>query len=227
MKERAEFSIPRQETEPQVSIDYLFYFGSFNPPTYGHYWAMAESLRQVQPKNGLVIFPGSSSHWKNNLVSYEHRRNMLMLGLAEFPELESRVRLSHIERDLELSGFTVETLQKYRTAVGETNQFGLVVGADIIQSFDQWRSWQELLNGTHIFVMSRGEIRTEQEISQNIPAAVKEYADKKIHPLVVASDSSYLHVSSTDVRQDLETQENSTHIPDSVLAYIKQHQLYL
>jgi nicotinate-nucleotide adenylyltransferase len=226
MKEHEVFSQPVQEKEPQFSIDYLFYFGSFNPPTYGHYWAMSESLSQVKPKNGLVILPGSTSHWKNNLVSYEHRRNMLFLGLQEFPELERAVRLSHIERDLQLSGFTVETLQKYHAAVGEDKQLGFVVGADIIQSFDQWRCWQEIINTNHLFVLPRGELSTAEAIQKSIPAAVKEYAGDKIHPLMVAADSPYLNASTTDVRDSLETGEESAFIPAAILGYIREHQLY-
>ena len=209
------------------SVDQLFYFGSFNPPTRGHFWVMAESLKHISSVGGLLVVPSYQHVWEKPLAEYEDRCTMLQLGLEEMPVLKKSVRVSRIEHDKKLSGYTIDTIKKYHHDLGGDKKFGIIVGADTIKVFNKWRDWQELLQLVEVFVFPRAPMSTEAEIIAAVPDSMKNVVHQRIHPLMSGKKLDYLDVSSVRARKEISETGKSKILSPAVLAYIRKKSIYL
>lgn len=208
------------------SVDQLFYFGSFNPPTLGHFWVMAESLRQIGSVGGMIVIPSYQHVWEKPLAEYEDRYQMLLLGLEELPELQKLVQISRIEHDEKLSGYTIDTIKEYWHDFGADKKFGLIVGADTMKVFDAWRDWQELLQLVEVFVFPRSPMNTSAEIIEAVPSAMKDLVHRHIHPLVSGKNVDHLDISSVRARREIVETGKSKILLPAVLGYIQERQIY-
>ena len=85
----------------------------------------------------------------------------------------------------------------------------LIIGADNIISFDNWKNYQELLTN-NIIIMNRNDIDIDKYINNYPDANFTIIRDFRVD------------VSSTSLRNSL----NSEYLDEEVKQYIKKHRLY-
>ena len=201
--------------------------GSFDPVHYGHL-RVASDAKRTLALDAMFIMPAAQSPFKNqHSVSAEHRLAMLDLAVTEFPELQLDTR----ELDREGPSYTLDSLQALRQEMGGDATIYFLIGDDLLPTLNQWSRWQTLTDYAHLVVANRpGEILV-------IPAEVTTWWHERETSLaqlsslpsgrVMRLECSLVDVSSSEIRQSLNSGERETHmIPYPVMEYIRRHKLY-
>jgi len=189
----------------------MLYFGSFNPIHKGHtaiaeyaveHGLCDEAVMIVSPRNPLKEAP--------QLADEVHRLSMAEIACAasRFPD---RIKASAVEFLLDRPSYTVATLRFLDENFGGQMHFSILMGSDLIRSFDRWREYEYILDRYPIYVYPRrGE-------------PIDRFADR----VTVLEDAPQYDYSSTSVRETLETGgDASAMLCEGVLRYIRKHNLW-
>ena len=161
-------------------------------------------------------------------VSAEHRLAMLQLAIKDEPGLLAD------DRELRREGlsYTVDTLQALRRELGGTTSLTLCIGMDSLVNLASWHRWQALTDFAHLVVVARpgwqapdnGPVARWLKDRQAMDmAALNEAPSGR----VLVKAMTLLPVSSTELRQGLVEGKSMRYlVPDAVLTYIKEHNLY-
>jgi len=202
--------------------------GTFNPVHYGHLRTALE-VKQYFGLNELRLIPCHiPGHRAEPEISAQHRIAMLEIAVANNPELVVDDR----ECQSPDTSYTVKTLESFREEFGNDLPLILIMGMDSFSTLHQWHQWQDILNLAHIVVAHRPKapLPTHEILKKIIEKHIVE--DKEA---LLTSPCGYLcwqtvtplDISSSQIRQLLQEQLSPQYLlPDSVLHYIKQHQLY-
>ncbi len=212
-------SIREHELAPG-EIDYLFYFGSFNPFHLGHLHVLEAAREKLKPARGVILVPAYHHIWNKVLTEHEHRMQMTERAVTDAFGKDSDVLVSPIEKDLQLSGATIETLRAFQRQLPPGSHFGLLMGSDVVLTFNLWREWREVLKLAVVCVVPRDE--SKEEIIVKLPEELKSLVGKRIFILDVPKKK----VVATQVRQQIKDTGVSPFISSSVMRYIQAHGLY-
>ncbi len=199
----------------------LIFGGTFDPPHLAH----AKLPPIVAEKLGcgkIIYVPAALNPLRTNEppTSASHRLAMLRLVVDEIHHAE----IDTLELDREGSSYTVDTLVSLRRRYGEHANLYLLIGADHVLTFTQWKDWQRILKLAEPVVMPRPPWPREkliEEIHQRYDAAMAEYW------IAHLADVPFLNVSATDVRHKITTNQDLTGTLDMrVIDYIDQNGLY-
>jgi nicotinate-nucleotide adenylyltransferase len=185
------------------------FFGSFNPIHNGHL-AIALFLKQkaLFDRIWLVVSPNNPLKEKGGLANEKHRLNMVKRAIEDFPFLHA----CDVEFSLPTPSYTIETLNYLKKQYPNDN-FSLILGADNMTNFYQWKDYEDILNNYKIYVYPR---------SENMPAPVQH------HNIIYMNDAPLLPVSATEIRSLLQQHKTVTeYLPVSVVQYINDNQLFL
>lgn len=130
------------------------YSGSFNPLHTGHL-AILEALSGRGSGfdcTYLVVSPQNPLKDASNAASGPERFRAAVEAIRRHPGL--RVRVEDIELGMEPPHYTIRTLEALRSRE-PGNSFTLVVGADNLGNFTQWREWKRILTEFGIAVFPR------------------------------------------------------------------------
>jgi nicotinate-nucleotide adenylyltransferase len=138
--------------------------GVFDPPHLGHVALVQQALARYRFERLLVITAGDPPHKPVRLPAAERAR-LAELAFLPIP----RVEMS----DLELSGkgphYTVDTLRRVRKRFGEPT---LLIGADELASFLDWREPETILELATVAVASRPGT-SEQDLAPVLAALAR------------------------------------------------------
>ncbi len=191
--------------------------GTFNPPHIGHKRMALAALENAKLDKVLIMPTFTPPHKESpELESAEDRFNMCRELFRE-PIFE----VSDLEINREGKSYTVDTVNELKELYPESELF-LILGSDMLLSFQKWYKYQEILKNAKLIVSLR-----EDDIS---PKIIEYYA----HNLLKLNDESFLLTelppfvcSSTEVREKLKNGENIREfLTDEVLNYIKKYDLY-
>jgi nicotinate-nucleotide adenylyltransferase len=172
--------------------------GSFNPPHVSHVLAAAYVLA-TQPVDEVLVVPAFDHPFGKSLVSFEHRFAMCERAFADL----RRVAISPIERELGGESRTLYTLQALRKRHPDW-ALRLVVGSDILNEQHKWFAWGEVVALAPLIVLGRAGHTAEGAPAPVLP-----------------------DVASREIRVALARGEEPTAwVPQSVLAYVREHGLY-
>ncbi|MCL2167682.1 MAG: nicotinate (nicotinamide) nucleotide adenylyltransferase [Lentimicrobiaceae bacterium] len=180
------------------------FFGSFNPVHNGHLF-IAHFLKQKRFFNEiwLVVSPNNPFKNKEELAPQNHRLNMVKLAIKDYPYLIA----CDAEFSLPIPSYTINTLN-YLEKQHPNNKFSLILGADNIKNFHQWKDYEEILKRFTIYVYPRSNDSLE-----NLPQ----------HPHIIYIDAPLLPISATEIRSLWFQKKTLTeYLPDSVVKYIKK-----
>ena len=191
--------------------------GSFNPPLFSHF-SLAEQLLNSDNNIEKIIFvPVSNKYHKNELILDEHRFNMLNLACKKNPKFE----VSDIELNSSRQPYTFETLQAMQKKYPEY-EIRLIIGTDNLSKLDTWYEIEQLLNSFKVFVLARDEDNIEEIINNH--NLLSKYYDS----FVKANISIRTNLSSTFVRNEIKKNNSVKYLlPDEIIEYIKNNNLYL
>jgi nicotinate-nucleotide adenylyltransferase len=205
--------------------------GTFNPIHYAHL-RLAEELADALALERVRIIPANiPPHRETPRVSTQHRLQMVRLACA------GNTRLEVDERECLRSGpsYTVDTLQELRAELGGEQPLCLLLGLDAFAQLTMWSRWERLFELAHIAIAQRPGFNLDRAslplplAAQLETRATETVSDMHMRPagLIVVRPITALDISSTAIRAGIAEGASPRYLlPDSVLDYIRRHQLY-
>ncbi|MFM8342817.1 MAG: nicotinate-nucleotide adenylyltransferase [Methylomonas sp.] len=200
------------------------YGGTFNPIHYGHLRTALE-VKALFNLDQLRLIPcRQPPHREQPAVSGQMRLEMLQIainGIAGFIA-DSR------ELDRDGPSYMVDTLMTLRQEFPDQS-ITLFIGADAFLGLEKWHRWQQLFDYAHVVVMTRPNFRAESEavFLRQRRVVQRQALENKLAGCLFFQAVTPLDISATQIRQIIATGGNPQFLlPDAVLAFIRQHQLY-
>ncbi len=134
--------------------------GSFNPIHIGHL-ALANYLCEYEALDELwfMITPQSPLKQQIGLLADKRRLELVRLAIQGYP----RFQASDFEFNLPRPSYTVNTLEKLRTAYPD-REFILIIGSDNWQTFStQWKDPEEILRHHSLLIYPREGYPVDKE----------------------------------------------------------------
>jgi nicotinate-nucleotide adenylyltransferase len=187
--------------------------GTFDPVHYGHL-TLAEEICIHKGLNGVLLVPAVRHPLKRNHchASYANRVEMLKRAVEDHP----RLVVSEIEAEMNLSGYTLDTVRALKRLYPRT-EFYFIMGADNLKELDKWHLPEQIFKEVKLLVGSRPGFDGSR---------FPEYLSGCVE--VVAT--SLVDVSSTEVRRQIRegtsAEQLDTLVPPKVRQYILQKKLY-
>ena len=179
----------------------ILFGGAFDPVHNGHI-NMAE--KAAKALDGEVIFiPARISVWKTSSAPTNDKIAMLELALKGKKNLSLDLYEINSGKDI---NYSIDTVRYFKDKYPNDKLFYLI-GNDQVNEFHRWREAKELSKLAQIVFYNRPGYKVK---SENI---------KKFHMLEI--NGGGIEVSSTDIRS-----LKSIELPDEVLFYIIEHDLY-
>ncbi len=212
-----------------------FYGGSFDPIHNGHL-AIAKELIKLFALDEFVFIPAfHAPHKKDKQVSSAfHRYSMIALATND----ESKIKISTIELDAPERPFTIETQEKLRNVLNNTEIF-FVIGADSWQEINTWREWKNVLTATNIIVVTRPDYEiTFSHITDEIRARIVDIRGKinenglaqtvltsGFESKIYITDAVQIDISATEIRAKVDGWQEF--VPKEIVKYIEKYKLYI
>ena len=128
----------------------IYYGGSFNPPHIAHV-LFVTALRAYYPEAEVWIAPTYSHAFHKSLMDFDLRLRMLYAAFAHI----QGVCISTIERDLhESTSYTLDVVREILRRYPGCD-VRIAVGADIVPTLEQWRSYDEICKLASFLVFPR------------------------------------------------------------------------
>ena len=125
--------------------------GSFNPIHNGHI-NLAVSVKNELKLDKVIFIPSGTAPHKssNEYVSAEERLEMCRLALEEYDDFE----ISDYELCRQGKSYTVYTVRHFKQLY-PYDELVLMVGSDMLLTFDQWYEYREILGKVTLAAISR------------------------------------------------------------------------
>lgn len=196
--------------------------GTFDPIHYGHL-RLAEEMADVLGLARVLFIPaGQPPHRAAPRTAARHRLAMVRAAVAGNP------RFAVDEREVVSArpSYTVDTLTALRAELGEAPALWLLLGADAFLGLPGWHDWRRLFDLAHIAVAARPGAATA------LPGALPQPLESEVSKRQAAGSvllraTPQLDISATAIRDILARGGSARYLlPDAVLGYIDEHQLY-
>ncbi|MEP0546249.1 MAG: nicotinate (nicotinamide) nucleotide adenylyltransferase [Rhodothermales bacterium] len=184
--------------------------GSFNPPHVAHL-AVAEAARDQVGLDRVVWIPAATPPHKQrqDLPAAEHRLAMTRRAVSD----NGAFVVSDLEIERAGVSYTVETVRALQATYPEV-AFHLLVGGDSFAQFSTWVEPGEIARRVPLIVYPR-------------PGADLSTVSPSLMARATMLDRPLLDPSSTALRRLLRAGRSVRYlVPDAVLAYIAEHELY-
>jgi nicotinate-nucleotide adenylyltransferase len=189
--------------------------GTFDPPHIGHL-IMAEYAFEALEARTVLFLPAADPPHKHGetRTGAVHRVAMVERAIAGEP----RFQLSHLDLDRPGPHYTADTV-RLLVAQFPADEVIFLVGEDSLRDLPNWHRADEIIHYCRLAVVPRHEVRFDAATLEHLLPGI---SDRVIHVW-----SPLIEVSSTDVAARLSAGKSVRYqIPDEVLAYIQQHELY-
>ena len=187
--------------------------GSFNPPHKMHLNIVEELLNEKVLDKVIIVPTGLHYSYKNNLVSNEHRYNMLKLMTKH----NDKIEISDYEfKDEEIHSY--DTLEYYKD-IYKNDTIYFVCGLDNISYVDKWYKGEYLLNNYKFLVITRD--------TNNLDEILLKYEKYKDNIIITNIKSNT--ISSSYIRDELKEKNYNLndYLDQKVIDYIKENNLYI
>jgi len=204
--------------------------GTFDPIHNGHI-IPAQHVAQWLGVNQVSLMPTHLPPHKSTVSATATQRVDMVKLVCENNHL-----FTCDQRELNRTSlsYTVETLKEIKQEQPEQSIF-FIIGMDSLLTFQQWYQWQEILTLCHLVVNCRPD-HSSNNLSNGLKLLLKQHEISiKTDLLSLDKNAGYIifppeiscDVSSTLIRSRIkEGVDCQKLIPENVLNYINQHQLY-
>lgn len=193
------------------------YGGSFNPVHLGHKH-LADTMCERLQLDKCIIMPAFVSPFKTDKKSSVTAQDRFRM--CELTFSEEKYEVSALEIAKGETSYTVNTLTALKAQYPDDELF-LIIGSDMLLSFDRWYRWQDILKLATLCAVSRCDEDPLQELEDFAESHLRKEGEVLILPF------SPLVVSSTLLREKLKNGEDtSAFLHTDVKEYIKEHKLY-
>lgn len=190
--------------------------GSFNPPLNSHFSLAEQIINEYARVEKVIFVPVNSKYQKAELLSNEHRYEMLKLVCDKNEKLE----VSDVEITKERPLYTIETLKILQEQYGEY-EVCFAIGSDNLKGLARWKEAEKLVNDFKILILERNEDKMEEIIEEDTFLKLHKEAFLKV------SNGIRNYLSSTFVRQKIREGKSIRYLtPDEVCKYIEENKLF-
>lgn len=189
--------------------------GSFNPIHNGHI-NLAVSVKNALKLDKVIFIPSGTAPHKssNEYASAEERLEMCRLALEEYDDFE----ISDYEIRRQGKSYTVYTVRHF-SRLYPCDELFLMVGSDMLLTFDQWFKYREILGKVTLAAISRygSDLNELYKMSEKISVFGR--------TIVINADA--VTISSTKIRKMIKNNEDlSCYLNGKVVKYIMLKNLY-
>ena len=195
----------------------VLYGGSFNPPHLGHFRAAETVLKAFEPDTFLIIPDNLPPHKELAEGSPPPEARLAMCRIA-FRAL-SGVTVTDLELRRKGKSYTSDTVELLRKEKPE-DELILVIGTDMLLSFQQWHEYRMILSECTLAVLAR-----ETGESEAIEKAAQILREEDGAKIVQVPCEPY-PASSTEIRAALLRGERPAALDGEVYRYITEHHYY-
>lgn len=198
--------------------------GTFDPIHYGHLRAALEAKECFGLDEVRFIPSADPPHRSRPMASADNRMAMLQLAIA------GQSGFVADDREIARNGksYMVDTLRTLRSDFPDQALL-LFIGTDAFNNLDSWHQWQQLFDFSHIVVLTRPGYQPPK-LAEFFAVRLCENPKKLANTLaghLYFQTITQLDISATAIRDMLAKNKNPRFLlPDAVLDYIKQNQLY-
>lgn len=232
-------------THPITPLSNMLIFGgSFDPVHCGHV-AIVKQLTLKYQFHALRLIPtGNAWQKKPPIANAAQRVNMLQLAFEHELTIPFEIDQQEIVRaNQNTPSYSVDTLQQIRAEVGNEACLVLLIGADQLNNLTTWKNWTKLFELAHVLVASR----PNNSINVNdLPAELRHFLHERSEhstellntpfgKLFIEHDLNF-DIAATQIRQHFHEQQQNSNmakteqlsmlLPNKVLNYIQQQNLY-
>jgi nicotinate-nucleotide adenylyltransferase len=197
--------------------------GSFDPVHLGHI-NLATEIKKAKQLDGILFVLSNQHPFKKNqtVASFVQRKKMLELAVDNIDNIDNienieNYLVSSIEKDKNLSGYTLDTIKALKNMYPDV-KFYFIVGADNLLQIDKWHKPDEIFKELKI-------------LSGRRPSYANETVDTKWIDKIEFINTSEVNVSSSELRKMLKNKiekDNLNKLIDKkVLEYIIENRLYI
>jgi len=193
--------------------------GTFDPIHLGHL-IVAEACREQAQLDAVWFIPAARPPHKleQPITPYDRRADMVALAITGQPLFE----LNRIEKDRPGPSFTVHTLRELREQHPAHHYF-LILGADSLPDFQQWREPIELIQRAELLVVARPG--SELMSAESLAASVQLSDVSALRMTII--DSPLIEVASRVIRDKVARGKTIRYLtPRAVEEYIRERRLY-
>lgn len=190
--------------------------GTFDPPHIGHL-LLAEYTRETLALDKILFVPAGVQPLKPNMRSMlEHRLNMVKLAIQDNPNFA----ISRVDMDRDGPHYTADTMPLLQQEYPDADLFFLM-GGDSLHDFPKWTRPQEIIQYARLAVMRRSDEDITADMHDDVIPNLSQYIDMVDTPLLS------IWLSSSHVVERLKKGQSVRYlVPDTILTYIRENDLY-
>ncbi len=193
--------------------------GTFNPVHNGHK-RLAEEIKKRAQLDRIIIMPTFTPPHKagKDLADSSHRLEMCRLMFAQ-----EYYSVSDLEIRREGKSYTVDTMTALKEMYPDDELF-LIIGSDMLLSFDRWYRYEDILSMATLCVASRLDSVSFEDLSRYASETLAlDFSKEEI----MLADIEPFECSSTEIREKLtEGTEVRNLVSDKVYDYMRLNLLY-
>lgn len=198
------------------------YGGTFDPIHRGHL-AAAKTAAEALGLDQLLLIPAALPPHKAlqaQSASAEHRLAMTRLGAESL----GMPQLTVSDREMRREGrsYTVDTLRELAAEYPDA-ELWLLMGTDMLESFDTWREPAEILRLAGLCAFGRNETDTERSLALHAERLRALCPSARMRVLTLPN---LVEASSTEIRAGLAAGRGEALLTPAVYGYILRHGLY-
>lgn len=207
--------------------------GSFNPPHSGHLNA-ASSVARKMGLDKVIVIPSNQNPLKLDEIALSATpEQRLQMSKLAFSSLGPQFEVSDIEIKRGGKSYTVDSLKVLKEQYPNDTLF-LIIGIDNLSNFDQWKSWEEILDLVDLIVTSRPGWDMPTTVEQ-LPLAIQNkvsgfefnLAQLKNGRLITFVSLRDINISSSEIRRHIQVGKRITsELTLEVENFIRLHNIY-
>jgi nicotinate-nucleotide adenylyltransferase len=192
--------------------------GTFDPPHYAHLILAQHAYEELNLDRVLFIPAGQPVH-KSQRTPIHHRLNMLLLAL----DGDQHFELSRVEIERPGPHYTVDTIEFIQKQNPDAELF-FIMGGDVYRDLPNWDRPRKMFHSAQLAV---AVMRRPGFGNPDFSLDMHREAIPELEQHAVLLTSPLVEFSSTDIVDRLSQGRSVRYmVPDAVLDYIREHQLY-
>ena len=193
------------------------YGGTFDPPHIGHLSAIKYGAEQLKIDRLIIIPAGIPPHKMLEATSSPKEDRLEMASIMS--RYIDNAQVSDMELHREGKSYSVDTINEIKSRY-PGDEICLFMGTDMLETFEEWRSFEKILEMCTLAVFARDAGDKERNI-KNAQALREKYGGK-----IEIIDNEAVKISSTELRRMLGDRHGTEYITEDVYGYILHKGLY-